>query len=235
MDNATDGAIFFSLGSNVKSSEFSQEKVSVLLNKFGSLQQKVLWKFEAELPNLPNNVKIGKWLPQDDILAHPNIKLFISHCGKGGITEAKYHGVPILAIPIFGDQFSNAENILNEGWAISLPLRELDAQTFSNVLDQALFNATYANVAKHLSALTKDRPEHPLDRAAFWIEYVIRHNGAKHIRSPAIHLNLLQFYSIDVLAFILVVVWVTARVVKVLYRVLLSKVFGIKRRKSKKE
>lgn len=235
LDSATDGAIFFSLGSNVKSSDLSQEKISILLNKFRNLKQKVLWKFETELPNVPHNVKIGKWLPQDDILAHPNVKLFISHCGKGGITEAKYHGVPILAIPLFGDQFSNAVNIVNEGWAVNLPLSDMNADTFSIVLDEALNNSTYARVARTLSNLNRDRPEHPLDRAAFWIEYVIRHNGARHMQSPAVHLNLLQYYSVDVYAFILIVLYFTIKLIRILFNVFLLKVFGIRKHKTKKE
>lgn len=232
MDSATNGAIFFSLGSNVKSSDLSQETISLLLNKFRSLKQKVLWKFEAELPNLPDNVKIGKWLPQDDVLSHPNVKLFIAHCGKGGITEAKHHGVPILGIPVFGDQFSNANNIVSEGWAIKLPLSDMNAETFSSVLDEALNNPKYGQVAKRLSDLNRDRPEHPLDRAAFWIEYVIRHNGAKHMQTPAMHLNLLQYYSVDVLAFILVVLFVMVKLIRILFNVLLRKVFGIRKPKT---
>lgn len=235
LDSATNGAIFFSLGSNVKSSDLSQEKITILLNKFRSLKQKVLWKFETELANLPNNVKIGKWLPQDDILAHPNLKLFISHCGKGGITEAKYHGVPILGIPVFGDQFGNAVNIVNEGWAVNLPLSEMNADTFSSVLDEALNNSSYAHVARTLSTLNRDRPEHPLDKAAFWIEYVIRHNGAKHMQSPAVHLNFLQYYSVDVYAFILIVAFFIVKSVRILFNVFLFKVFGIKKQKTKKE
>lgn len=235
LDSATDGAIFFSLGSSAKSSDLPQEKISIILGEFRKLKLKVLWKFEADLPNLPDNVKIGKWLPQNDILAHPNIKLFISHCGKGGITEAKYHGVPILAIPMFVDQFSNANKILNEGWAVSLPLGKINANSFSSALDEALNNASYAHVAKKLSALYRDRPEHPLDTAVFWVEYVIRHNGAYHMQSPGVHLNLLQYYSVDVLAFIVIASWATFKLIWGMFNVLLMKVFGIRKQKTKKE
>lgn len=235
MDGASTGAILFSLGTNLNSSELPQEKITILLNKFRTLTQRVLWKFETELAHLPVNVKIGKWLPQDDILAHPNVKLFISHCGKGGITEAKYHGKPILAIPVFGDQFSNAKQIQNEGWAVTLPFDQMNAKRFSNALDEALNNSTYLQVARKLSTLYRDRPEHPLDRAAYWIEYVIRHDGAKHMQSPAVHLNLVQYYSVDVIAFILVVLWTVVKLIKILLNFLLLKVFGIRRRKAKKE
>lgn len=45
----------------------------------------------------------------------------------------------------------------------------------------------------------------PLASAAFWLEYVIRHRGAPHLKSPAVNMNFLQRHSIDVFAFLFVV------------------------------
>lgn len=82
-----------------------QEKLNAFLSAFGKLKQKVLWKYEDEsLENLPPNVMIRKWLPQNDILAHKNIVLFITHGGVFGKQEGLYHGVPMLMIPFYGDQ-----------------------------------------------------------------------------------------------------------------------------------
>ena len=43
--------------------------------------------------------------------AHPNVKVFISHCGMLGTQEALYAGTPMLGLPIFGDQPKNAQVI----------------------------------------------------------------------------------------------------------------------------
>lgn len=83
LDNSKHGVIFFSLGSFLQASAMPKEKLQVFLEVFGKLKQDVLWKFEDEsIKNLPSNVKIQKWLPQSDILAHPNVILFIGHGGN---------------------------------------------------------------------------------------------------------------------------------------------------------
>lgn len=155
---------------------------------------------------------VQKWLPQDDVLAHPNVKLFISHCGLGGVTEARYHGVPILGIPIFGDQPSNLKGIVEEGWAVSLPYSTLNEETFEASLTEALTNNTYGLVVKREANLFRDRPQHPLDTAVYWVEYVMRHKGAKHMQSQAIDLNYFQYHSLDVIATLLVAIWLSFKV-----------------------
>lgn len=83
LDNSKHGVILFSLGSFVQSSDMPAEKVALFFEIFSKLKQDIIWKFEDDtLPNIPSNVKISKWLPQSDILAHPNVILFISHGGN---------------------------------------------------------------------------------------------------------------------------------------------------------
>lgn len=105
LDSAKDGAILFSMGSFIQSKQWPVDKREALVKAFGRLKQKILWKYENEtLPGNPGNIKIGSWIPQRDILAHPNVKLFITHGGLLGTTEAIVEGVPVLGLPIFGDQ-----------------------------------------------------------------------------------------------------------------------------------
>lgn len=82
MDNSKNGVILFSLGAFMNSAAMPKEKIQIFFKVFGKLKQNVLWKFENEsLANVPSNVRIQKWLQQSDVLAHPNIVLFISHGG----------------------------------------------------------------------------------------------------------------------------------------------------------
>lgn len=210
------GAIFFSLGTNVKSSEFSAEKLSALFEVFAKLKQRIIWKWDGAVvpPEKSENILMSSWLPQNDILAHRNVRLFISHCGLGGVIEAKFHGVPILAMPIFGDQPKNAEAIVNEGWALELRYSDMNATTLSAAIDELITNKTYANKVKELSRIYRDRPHTALEEAVFWTEYILRHNGARHMQSPAVQLNFIQRNSLDILAAFIIFVYVFIKLLK---------------------
>lgn len=64
MDNSTNGVIYMSLGSNVKSSKLNPKFVNIFLRVFESLDYDVIWKWEENImENKPDNVFIFKWLP----------------------------------------------------------------------------------------------------------------------------------------------------------------------------
>jgi len=58
--------------------------------------------------------------------AHPNVKLFISHGGLLGTTEAVHEGVPILSMPILGDQVTNIKSVVRRGAAEMMNYEDLN-------------------------------------------------------------------------------------------------------------
>lgn len=68
MSGGKDGFIFFSMGSVVKSTDIPEDVRKMFINAFSRIKQRVLWKWDGEMDDLPSNVKLGKWLPQQDIL-----------------------------------------------------------------------------------------------------------------------------------------------------------------------
>lgn len=79
LDDAVEGAIFFSLGSNVRIADLPEEKQNAIIRTFANLPVQVLWKTDVtNFTKLPSNVKIGKWLPQRDILGKYNFQKMIS-------------------------------------------------------------------------------------------------------------------------------------------------------------
>ncbi|XP_052842197.1 UDP-glycosyltransferase UGT5 [Drosophila gunungcola] len=206
LDGATEGAIFFSLGSNVQSKDMPVEMLRLFLQVFGSLKQRVLWKFEDEsITQLPENVMVRKWLPQADILAHRNVKVFITHGGLFGTQEGVHYAVPMLGIPIYCDQHLNMNKAVLGGYAISLHFQSITDEILRHSLHQLIHNSTYKENVQRVSNIFRDRPQEPRKSAVYWIEYVIRHRGAPHMRSAGLDLNWFQFYLLDVVAFVAVI------------------------------
>nr|XP_023027892.1 UDP-glucuronosyltransferase 2C1-like [Leptinotarsa decemlineata] len=145
---------------------------------------------------------ISNWLPQQEVLAHPNTVAFIGHGGLLGVMESVYFGVPILGIPTYWDQYKNIEDVVRRGMAVKLNLHDLTEETFSNALNEILNNPKYRDNAKLRSKIMQDQPVKPLDEAVFWVEYVIRHKGAPHLKSAALHLTWYQKYLIDIVLFV---------------------------------
>ncbi len=91
------GVIFVSFGSVLKSSMMSDNLRKSFLTVFGQLKQRVIWKWESEeMQDQPANLMLSKWLPQPDILAHPKLKLFITHGGQSSSQEALCHKKPTV-------------------------------------------------------------------------------------------------------------------------------------------
>ncbi|KAJ4429918.1 hypothetical protein ANN_22122 [Periplaneta americana] len=225
LDGALEGVIYFSLGTNVRSDRMTEEKRQIFLDAFSELPQfRVLWKWESdELPGQPSNVKVAKWLPQQDVLSHPNIKLFIYQGGLQSTEEVIRACVPIIGIPIFADQNRIVINMAEFGAGVYVDFNDLKKETLLNKVNEVIYNKTYKENMKKLMIRLKDEPDNSLSRAAWWIEYVIRHKGARHFRTAALDLTWIQNLLLDVIACIIFVLflsfWIVYRVILLIRRI----------------
>ncbi|KAL5556512.1 hypothetical protein UlMin_038748 [Ulmus minor] len=58
--------------------------------------------------------KVISWSSQVDVLAHPSIGGFVSHCGWNSVLESIWFGVPIATWPLYSEQQLNAFEIVKE-------------------------------------------------------------------------------------------------------------------------
>lgn len=195
------GFIVMSLGTLVKG--LPKDITSKIAAAFAQLPQKVIWRHAGEKPdNLGNNTLLLKWLPQNDLLGHPKIKAFVSHCGTNGIYESIYHGVPIVGLPLLFDQPENVLRMEARGAAIALDVTQMTTESFLEAVRKVVNERTYRNNMKRLSSLHRDQPMHPLDTALFWIEFVMRHKGAAHLRTESHKMPWYSYFSVDVACFL---------------------------------
>ncbi len=99
LDGATEGVVYVSFGTVVRAAHMSPERRAAFLGAFKNLKQKVLWKWETEeMEGKPDNIMLSKWLPQQHVLAHPNVKLFVTHGGQSSFQEALCHKKPLVKV-----------------------------------------------------------------------------------------------------------------------------------------
>ncbi|XP_055295942.1 UDP-glucosyltransferase 2-like [Sitodiplosis mosellana] len=200
LDEAKHGVIYFSLGTVVNTSKMPKEKLQVFLDTFRRLKQRVIWKLENEsIPNLPKNVMVKKWLPQTDILAHKNIVLFISHGGMFSNFEAINYGHQLLVIPFVGDQYRNAIRVASTGYGKFMDFRDITNESLYGTINEMLTDDVYSKKAKEISAIFRENQVHPMDDFIWWIEYVIKFRGAKHLKSVAADMPLFSYLLLDVI------------------------------------
>ncbi|XP_072496841.1 UDP-glucuronosyltransferase 1A4-like isoform X11 [Notamacropus eugenii] len=226
------GVVIFSLGSMV--SEIPMAKSMEIAEALGTIPQTVLWRYTGTPPpNLAKNTKLVKWLPQNDLLAHPKTRAFITHAGSHGVYEGICNGVPMVLMPLFGDQMDNAKRMESRGAGITLNVLEMTSADLSKALKAVINDKSYKENIMRLSALHKDRPISPLDLAVFWVEFVMRNKGAPHLRAAAHDLNWIQYHSLDVIAFLLAIVLTVVLIVVKSLKFCFQKCFG-KKGKAKK-
>ena len=90
------------------------------------------------------------WLPQNDLLAHKDIKAFVSHVGHNSLYESAYHGVPVVAVPFFADQQGNAKKTTHVGLGLDVDWKTSNAQklfeTIESVITEQRYTVCFVNI-----------------------------------------------------------------------------------------
>ncbi|KAH6795286.1 hypothetical protein C2S51_036272 [Perilla frutescens var. frutescens] len=114
--------VYVSFGSAFSlSSEQAAEVANALLHSSKSF----LWVVKpSEEDRLPTNFTSDRglvvtWCPQLAVLAHEAVGCFVSHCGWNSTLEAISLGVPVVAMPQFLDQITNA-HFVEHVWKVGI-------------------------------------------------------------------------------------------------------------------
>ncbi|XP_040186831.1 UDP-glucuronosyltransferase 2A2-like [Rana temporaria] len=235
MDSSEQGVVVFSLGTIIKKLplHIAREFAAGL----AQLKERVIWRYSGEpLDTLGNNTMTVDWLPQNDLLSHPNTKVFLAHGGENGVYEALYHGVPIVGFPLFGDQYENLLRLKTRGAAVLLEnLQDLTAKDIFDAVRTVIDDPSYSQAMRHLSELHRDTPVPPRDLAVFWTEFVMRHKGARHLQPAANDLAWYQYHLLDVTGFLLVTVFVSLCITIKIFRAVLRTFCCRKQNKQKQK
>ncbi|XP_025162999.1 UDP-glucuronosyltransferase 2B9-like [Harpegnathos saltator] len=208
LDDAPNGFIYVSLGTNVIMTSFPTYVLRAFYEVFASLPYKIVWKFNGQLPEKFDNIYTATWLPQQSILAHPNIKLFVYQGGFQSTQEAVHYAVPLLGIPMLVDQYGNVNRMVFLGAAKSLDITSFSVKELNSSIMDILTDGRYKERMLKVKALNDDKPYDMLKHVIWWIEYVIRHRDVSHLHTSIKHDPWYERYDMDVIAVLSIVTFV---------------------------
>ena len=123
------------------------------------------------------------WLPQKDLLGSGRVKLFISHCGQNSRIEAAYYGVPMLCVPLFGDQLLSSYLMQWNNFGVLLKREDIKMEKVRDLINRMLMNGPiFQNSIARARALFMDDPASKPDNFLFLVN-TLGKNGRGAFRS----------------------------------------------------
>ncbi|XP_064631709.1 2-hydroxyacylsphingosine 1-beta-galactosyltransferase-like [Lineus longissimus] len=202
---AEHGVVLISFGSKQASHQVWNVIGEKMFDALGRLPQRAIvqYRLDGMTGTIPDNVKLLQWLPQNDILGHRRLKLFITHGGNNGQNEAVYHGVPMLVIPLFIDQYYNAMRVEQHTYGKQVSdVTTITSDELYQMMKELIINKTYARNIKKCSEIIRSMPP-ATEKFVFWVNHVLRFGGA-HLRPPSLDMPLYQVLMLDVLAYYII-------------------------------
>jgi MGT family glycosyltransferase len=118
---------------------------------------------------LPDNMTGEEFLPQTSIL--PHVDAVITHGGNNTVTESLYFGKPMVLLPVFWDQYDNAQRMHETGFGIRLDTYGHDPAELPAAVGRLLADA--ATRARLDALSTRLRAAPGTERAADLIEELV--------------------------------------------------------------
>lgn len=226
IESSQKGSILFSMGTNFRTELHSHEEKQTFFKMFQEMSDyNFLWKCDEEFVSgfeIPSNLLVRKWLPQQAILAHPKVTGFVSHCGLLSTHEAHWFAVPIIGIPVYVDQHINCARVMKSKVGEVLEFTELLSNHTIETVRKVVEMPSYRQNMKFKSDIFKHQKERPLDRAVWWTEWLLT-NSAEHLKSPALKMGFFKSNSYDVMAISFTAIFIVFRLSKALAKFIILK------------
>jgi UDP:flavonoid glycosyltransferase YjiC (YdhE family) len=105
---------------------------------------------QHEQIELPANMVGEEFLPQTSIL--PLVDLVITHGGNNTVTESLRFGKPMIALPLFWDQYDNAQRLHETGFGIRLDTYRHAPEELIGAIERLLTDAPLRDRLQAVSA-----------------------------------------------------------------------------------
>lgn len=194
LDQSEEPIVYVNLDLDPVVDHYRLEKI---INSLESVQATIVWNWnQGQFVNTSTRIYQSFSLPQEEILAHPKVKLFITSGGQRNIEDAIHHRVPVLGVS-YSTSLEHYLRQISKYEAGIISLIDFETQTtITDKLQDAFQLELYQSNMDKLNRLLADQPMDSLERATWWIEYVMRNEGTRHLRAP--QLSWFQYLMLDV-------------------------------------
>ena len=124
-----------------------------------------------------------------------------------------FHGVTMLGFPNQIEQRYNAERLTDKGYGDFLDRDLFTVDDLLSMIRKLTEDPKYRDTMRRASAIMKSSPFTPAQKAAYWIDHVIKF-GADHLTPFTANLRWYEVLMLDIMAFILTIVFLTLYVLK---------------------
>ncbi|GMT12095.1 hypothetical protein PFISCL1PPCAC_3392, partial [Pristionchus fissidentatus] len=200
-------SILLSFGSMVKSIYLPHQiKMSFIeaIKAFPDIT--FIWKYEDDddftknIGSKVGNLLLTKWMPQVDILNHPNLRAFITHGGMGSTQETALRGVPGIFVPLFGDQPRNAGMMeFNQLGKVMDKFELMNSTKFIEVITEVLENKSYYKNAKRISAMLRKKPFSSREQLIKYTEFAAEFGASPALRPQSHDMNFVEYNNLDII------------------------------------
>ncbi|MDZ3952286.1 macrolide family glycosyltransferase [Bacillus thuringiensis] len=143
IETLTDKVIFISMGTVFNEQPDLYEKCFEAFKSLDAIIVLVVGKKidSKQLKNIPGNFKIFNYVPQLIVLQHTDV--FVTHGGMNSTSEALYYGVPLVVIPVTGDQPVVAKRVVEMGAGVQLNRKEVTSERLREAVQQVQADQTF--------------------------------------------------------------------------------------------
>ncbi|CAA92791.2 UDP-glucuronosyltransferase [Caenorhabditis elegans] len=222
--------VFISFGSNAKSVDMPDEFKNSLADVFKSMPDTTfIWKYENTSDPIVNhldNVHLGDWLPQNELLADPRLSVFVTHGGLGSVTELAMMGTPAVMIPLFADQGRNAQMLKRHGGAVVIEKNNLaDTHFMKETLEKVIKDPKYLENSKRLAEMLTNQPTNPKETLIKYVEFAARFGKLPSLDNYGRHQSYIEYFFLDIIAILAVISLFSLYISYIILRAVIRKIF----------
>ncbi|GMS86944.1 hypothetical protein PENTCL1PPCAC_9119, partial [Pristionchus entomophagus] len=147
-----------------------------------------------------DNLVLTDWMPQNDLLNHPNLAVFITHGGMGSVQELAIRGKPAILIPIFGDRPRNSAMI--EHNKLGKVLSKLEVGNHEKIvalLKELMDNSEYTENSRRIARMLAKKPFSSKDKFLKYVEFSAEFGPSSALRPQSQDMSFIEYHNLDII------------------------------------